>query len=707
MRKKMKKMSKVLFLATITALTFASCTKDNEILETKASDTIEFRTLTNKGTKAAITNEQNILSFAVTGIKMKESTVTPGTFDTPDGYLFNAFGITRGENSSNEWDYTPKRYWPEERTVDFYAYSPSSSRNIEAGKGIDGYVAGNKITYTVPQVSETDAQEDFLVARLTGQDKNSGSVKLNFHHALSRIKFYAKTTQKNITYTIESVELMNLNTTGNLDLDNDGIVETGSLVYDPAGDPTVIWENQGTTDTYTVDMGTAPIYLLNEYRSILGKAGAILVMPQATNLSTNGTGKVAPATNDEFAIKVSYKAFVDDIYYAGSATTPEVKYFAVKDIDGRTGGIAFEMGRQYNFYLGFGEDVNGEIKFEVGVSDWSDVPNQYIPEPTNYYGLISNDLAKIANPSFDADNSPNVTLAQIDDITTLPLTGNDSFDFTGIEYFRKLASISLDNVKGGNDLDASKAQSLTTVTITGSTLGDVNLSNGKLEELTLSGDNTFASLNASNNKLTSTSVTFSSGSKIDGSLNLSGNTALTTIDLTGVEYIAGKTFNLDLSNCGLTTATLSSTKMSDLNLSNNQFETLTVTSSTFKNLDISNNRKLTTVNLDKSSVKTGTEAGLLNAKGNIALTKINTLTHASSNNTYVIDNLDIQDSKGITKIDVYRGNTINTLTVWDGCTYEYLIAAPAYILNIHSDGVFGYVNNIKTVGGTTIKTTTP
>ncbi|MDL2289996.1 fimbrillin family protein [Paludibacteraceae bacterium OttesenSCG-928-F17] len=690
-------MKKLFLFAVAIALTLASCSNDKELnfpVEKNTDGSIEFRTLTDKG-RAAITNESNILSFTVTGIKMKES-ATPGTFDTPDGYLFNAFGITRGEKST--WDYTPKRYWPEGNKINFYAYSPSSSRNIKDGEGITDYTDAKSITYTVPQIEESNAQEDFLVARLTNQDKNTGAVKLNFHHTLSRIMFFAKTTQKNITYTIEKVELLNLKTTGKLNLNDAAIKETGALDYST---PLVVWTAQSDPEKYTVDMGASPIYLLNDYASILGKTGAMLVMPQPTTISSKGTGKEEPATG-EFAIAVSYRAFVDDVDYAGSEGNPVVKYFAVEDPASAGSGLTFEMGRQYNFYLGFGEDVNGEIKFEVGVSDWNDTPGVFIPELDNYAGIISNDLAKIANSSFDATSNPNVKLAQIEAITSLQLSNKTSFDFTGIEHFKKMTSITLDNVKGGNDLDASKNIALKTVTIkNGSVLGNVNLSNSILTTLAFEGSNTVASLNASNNKLTS--VTFSSTPKIDGSLNLSGNTTLTTINLTGVEYIASKTFNLDLSNCGLTGVTLSSTKISDLNLSNNQLVTLDVTSSTFQNLDISNNKLLTIVNFDKSSVKTGTGTGLLNAKGNAALTKFLTGAEATSNNAYVIDNFDIQDSKEITKIDVMKSYTINTLTVWDGCTYAYLTASPAFILNRHSSGsLYGYVNNIKTADGTVI-----
>ncbi|NDW18405.1 hypothetical protein D0T53_05680 [Dysgonomonas sp. 216] len=684
-----------LFIATI-ALTLASCSNDEDLgfVDNGTSDAIEFRTLTDKSSnlRAAITNGDNILSFTVTGIKSMDN-----------DYLFNAFGITRGENDS--WAYTPKRYWPTDGTVDFLAYSPSSSKNltISTGLGLTDFVPGTSLLkYTVPEIDETNAQEDFLVAQIKKQNKNSGTVKLNFHHALSRVMFFAKTSQKNITYTIESVELLQLNQTGTLDISNDSIAESGTLAY--GSDAFVLWKDQETPVDYAVDMGASPIYLLNEYKSILGKTGAMLVLPQATKISTNGTGKTAPASG-EFAIKVAYKAFVDDIYYAGSAAAPEVKYFAVKDINGKNKGITFEMGRQYNFYLGFGEDVSGEVSFEVGVSPWSDTPDQYIPELDNYAPLISNELAKKANSAFDPTNNNMVTAADIASVTE-ELVATGDFGFKGIEYFKGVTKLTLNNVTGGGDLDISKNPLITEVAINGSTLGDVNLLNGTLAKLAFSGNNTFTSLDASNNNKLD-ALTFASTTKIDGDLNLSNNPSLIAVDLSGVTINGASPakFDLDLSNCSLTTFTMTSGKMTNLNLSNNKFVTLSISNSTFENLDISNNTLLKTFNFEKSSVRKGTGVsgtGLLNAKGNTALERYETVSPGSGSDVYVINNFDISDSKNIKMMNIRYAYTINVLTVWDGCTQAYLNANN--IVNIHSNaGDKGLVNIIKTVDGTQIK----
>lgn len=656
-------MKKLFLFAATAALTLASCSND-EVLNSpdkeKTGESIEFRTLMDhKSTsmlRSAITDGDNILSFTLTGMKQSDN-----------GYLFNGFGITRGESS--DWDYTPKRFWPVGDAVDFYAYSPSSSINVDYG--ISGYEAGDSIVYTVPVISETNAQEDFLVARITNQDENSGVVKLNFHHTLSRIMFFAKTSSKNITYTIEKVELLNLNQTGNLDLSDTQIPETGSLTYSTT--PLIVWKNHSNMIDYTVDMGESPIYLLNDYASILGKAGAILVLPQETDLLP-ATGNVGPV-GTEFAIKVSYKAFVDDIYYAGSATTPAEKYFAVKDPLNDTQGIPFEMGRQYNFYLGFGDEISGEISFQVGVSDWNNTPNIYIPELSNYFGMISNDLAKIANPAFDPMNNAVVTYDQIQAVTNLTLTG--TFDFTGLEYFKKLTSITLSSVTSAIDLDASKNALLTTVSISGSTLGDVNLSNGALTSLTISGNNTFTSLNASNNQLNA--IDLGTGT-ITGSLDLSHNATLTAITLTG----ANVTGTLDLSDCGIQSngIVMTSGSIGTLDLSGITCDSVTIYQASFTNLNVSNNTALKVLNISRINV-----SGMLDATGNTALRYINYGPGSESGaptSVVKINEFKIVDSKNLYMLRVKENREITTLYVWS--SWNNKNDDNDAILNPHSGG---------------------
>lgn len=651
-------MRKTILLIATFALTLASCSNDEDLGFTNQPDNaIEFRTLTDKGTRAAITDETNILSFTVTGIK---DALAGG------GYLFNAFGITRGEDSN--WDYTPKRFWPADGSVDFYAYSPSSSKNVTSG--IKNYTSGNTLDYRVPKISKTNAQEDFLVARITGQDKNTTAVKLNFHHTLSRIMFFAKTSQENVTYTIHNVELLHLNQTGKLNLDAPEIVESGAIAY--GSTPTVVWTGQADMGNYTVDMGESPIYLLNKYASILGETGAMLVMPQGTKLSSGGTGSTPPVSTpgaEEFAIKVSYKAFDGDIYYAGNSTTPKVKYFAVKDLLGGTGGITFEMGRQYNFYLGFGEDVSGEIKFEVGVSEWNDTPNTYIPELDNYKGLISDDLARIANPTFDTDQT--VTYEQIQAKTSI--TANTAtFDFEGLEYFKKLETLAISGVTSGSNLDASKNILLTKVTIANSTLGEVNLSNGVLEELEFTGTNTVTTLDASKTKLNT--VSFATGTVINGDLDLSNNAALTSINLNGVT-INGK---LDLSDTGVASATIVSATLDVVDLSDAALATLTFSgTNTITTLNASNN-KLTAVTLNPGTVITN---GLdlsgnptlnqpivltgMKITGNLNLSNTN-ITNVEIKGGATLGDVNLQSNPSLTKLEFSGSNKINSLAASNG-----------------------------------------
>lgn len=295
-----------------------------------------------------------------------------------------------------QWEYSPKRYWPEDKTVDFYAYSPASSRSVTQGLADYSPSQQSMIDYQLDPISETYAQEDFLVARNPGQNYESsngnGTVTLQFHHALSRLRFYAKKNMPNnsdIIYVINGVELTGLNKSAQLDMTK--VPSDQELTYmddQLGGVPFQPWENHSGDVVYAADMGTAPVYLSDKYESILGNTGAMMVIPQPTDFyAPDPDDWQAPAIN-EFSIKVSYTAFTTDGHIiAGTKNVdgdidPAVKYFAVKDPLYETGdGIIFEMGRQYNFYLEFSNEVK-DVKFEVKVSNWKDtLENPDTPTP--------------------------------------------------------------------------------------------------------------------------------------------------------------------------------------------------------------------------------------------------------------------------------------------------------------------------------------
>lgn len=448
------------FLATFVtiALALVSCTND-ENLDVSEGGAIEFRTLVEKsdGLRAAITKEESILGFTVTGIKTNDA----GTQVTSSPYLFNGFSIARGEDENNLWNYTPKRFWPVEGAVNFYAYSPASSKNVTSGL-LDFSIAtgGRKtITYNVPKISITEAQEDFLVARTS--KKKTSPVTLRFHHALSRVMLFARTSQTKVTYTIDKIVLRNLYSQGELDLTSTLIPETGNLNYASTLQP---WFAKGSRTDYMADMSKSPVYMLNGYTPVLGNTNAIMVLPQATTLKTSDE-KTAPTT--EFAIEVHYKAFVDDIYYAGSKDVSAVKYFAVKAPTTTNTPLTFEMGRQYNFMLTFGDDVGDIIDFEVSLSDWNNEPVIPLPVISDYKDLISPDLKLAAG--FSLTQSINYTqLFAKKDITITGINPTGCPNIRGIEYFPALKTINFGTSTlhaSYDSVDLSKCPILTDVVI--------------------------------------------------------------------------------------------------------------------------------------------------------------------------------------------------------------------------------------------------
>lgn len=384
--------------------TLVSCSNDQEF-DTTRNETREigFRSFIDKGsaTRATITDKENMLGFTVTG--WWDRTGAPGSpgnisnaVTNGDEYLFNAFDISRREGSIADWTYTPVRYWPATDIigggVTFFAYSPAATKSVSTG--LHDYI-GEPIEYTVPDPVDSNKkaveQEDFLLARTVAMDGSNSTVELNFIHALSRVKFYARTTNTNLTYVIGGVELMGVNKTGKIDIDGDTgasinpIPTTGTFSYNdtnPASTPVVFWTDQLNSGNIGLDMGESPINLLgdssnsNKYYSLHGDINALMVLPQTTEL---GVIKSDPTQNTGFLIKVSYKAYLnnpDGTYFAGSKDKYEDRYFRVTDKLRSRNGIeapfTFEIGRQYNFCLEFGSEAGKEISFSVTVGQWND-----------------------------------------------------------------------------------------------------------------------------------------------------------------------------------------------------------------------------------------------------------------------------------------------------------------------------------------------
>lgn len=453
------KMRKLFSLAAMAALMLSSCSNDLEIdnpnEKKNSSNQISFRSFIDKGavSRSTVTNSSNILGFTVSGWWDKTNDASGDITDPDDGgYLFNAYDITRREVSSglDPWMYNDIVYWPSEGSgVDFFAYSPASSNNVK--KGLHNY-NGDPIQYAVPDPSRTVAQEDFLMARTERLDKEV--VNLNFAHVLSRVRFYARTTNTRITYVIYDVQLVDISKEGTIKYSQ--IPTNGKFDYndsDPTSTPVTLWNNLTNNGNLGIDIGESPIYLLggsadpNKYYSLQGETNALMVLPQTTEL-----GEVNSGVRSGFWIKVSYKAYltIDGTYFAGSPTTTKDVYFQVTDklrsVDGNSAPFSFEIGRQYNFCLEFGKEAEGAITFNPEVSGWDNAaPEVDLPQITDYFGagLISETLAAIANPNYATKG---VTLGDILGQTKIfikDVAGADALK--GLEYFTNLQALYLNN----------------------------------------------------------------------------------------------------------------------------------------------------------------------------------------------------------------------------------------------------------------------
>ncbi|MDL2320293.1 fimbrillin family protein [Alistipes sp. OttesenSCG-928-B03] len=485
-------MKTLYWLAAMTiVITMGSCSNDQELDTTQTKNNgkeIGFRSFIDKGnaTRATVTTGSNILGFTVTGWWDRKGTSTTAGDITKaetngDEYIFNAFEINRRETGIDDWSYSPMRYWPSEEIigggVTFFAYSPASSQNVKVG--LHNYT-GDKIEYTVPNPkTQTEIrvtpQEDFLLAKTGPKDENDkvitdGTVALNFVHALSRAKFFARTTKPNLTYVIGGIEMIGLSMTGKIAFDDvvDALDTNGAFEYPAADkDPLTIWGEHADKGKLVLDMGDSPINLLNEFSSLHGESGALMVLPQVTNLAEDPTkwGKTDdedPTPDDdhtEFLIKVRYKAYLNNptgTYYAGGDNWYENAYFLVIDearsTKDKTVPFAFEIGRQYNFYFTFGSEVGEEITFNVGVANWDDTHNSiHIPQIDDYKSVLSDDIIKaMGNPT-------KISVGDVLAKTTLTI-GDGTTDVTqeslkGLEYFENLKTLIFYKTDGNVSLD--------------------------------------------------------------------------------------------------------------------------------------------------------------------------------------------------------------------------------------------------------------
>jgi hypothetical protein len=390
--------SSVIFALAVLPLLFWGCSDDKFGSDSSSGKQISFRLQGNlPSSRITGTTKDNINAFVVNA-----------QTDLPDdaGLLFSSQTVARLEGTANAFDYSPKRYYPDEaKTAEFSAYSPVTGK-VDGFGGKTGSEI-NTITYTVPKpdINGNTTQEDLLVAHtpVEGAIQPSGGkpvhrggfespVQLTFKHALSRV--FVRASNKNLEpVVIKELSLNNLYSKGTLKIDGDtwgsanGVADINEDYIKKediasADDPyKVLWTTDASDTEYknqkysyvllptgvSVPAETDKLGTDDKYVYVVGKDQGMLVLPQTTVNSNNDAEITSTEAATDFYVEVTYRL-------SNIQRTVRAAFTDINGLSPTGKGLTFEMGRQYALTLEFSDTA---VEFDISVEGWEDDTDAY------------------------------------------------------------------------------------------------------------------------------------------------------------------------------------------------------------------------------------------------------------------------------------------------------------------------------------------
>ena len=167
-------MKKILF-AALAVFALASCAKD---VETSAQQyAIDFNPTTKVPHRSTIYTTNNLTSFNVWAYTAAGETVMRNMNVTKTG---------------SDWTYSPKKFWPKDTTVDFYAIVAPEFHEEEADWGLIITADKAEFFYSTNQV-DVDGRAydvpDIMYAVALDKTKAGGKVNMSFHHVMAGVEF--------------------------------------------------------------------------------------------------------------------------------------------------------------------------------------------------------------------------------------------------------------------------------------------------------------------------------------------------------------------------------------------------------------------------------------------------------------------------------------------------------------------------------------
>jgi hypothetical protein len=367
-------MKKVIFISALAIAAAVSCTK-SDIVDTKFNEAISFENYIGRDamTKAAVTNNENITDFTIglygyyTGAKpwkIGEHAQTADAIAEPSANLWDGDALAYDETKG--WYTEETKYWT--NASDYYsflAYAPMVSTEGADGITVTGTAANDvNVTYTTPVANDKlTTNVDLLYAQVVNTTKGSGTVTLNFKHALSRVTVKAKASDpKNmgIQFDVKNVTLKGyFNTSATLNL------ATAAAAVGATEDSGWDVENATRTNAFYVfynDIDTEGDF----------NPAAIGTDGKATDALTAEAVDYAVEADEDYLMMIPTTFTTDEgetailsvtytTIYGGNESNPMTKELPI--------AIDFRMGKAYALELAF-EPVLDVISFNVTVEEW-------------------------------------------------------------------------------------------------------------------------------------------------------------------------------------------------------------------------------------------------------------------------------------------------------------------------------------------------
>lgn len=375
----------VMFLAIFGALLVGCSEEEIANVETSSQNAISFNVVSNAAeTKATPITPSNLTTanvdfdvFAYTA----DGAAFMGKADADLGH--NGVKI---KHNGTKWDYADQsdvHYWPATESLDFYAISPGTVLDGDAGMHyMWNFNHGEqKIYYACMdeygEGTNKHADHDVMygIAKNQMKDTDKGVVKFTFKHILSQVVFKAKTKLSTMNVVINGIEIYNAKMSGTFTLPSDaGTAPTAADWELP--DPTL------GNYSPTVIRNAAIEVKSNTEATDISSETPIFVIPQTLTEwdvkgNTKTIGNADKATPKQSYLEISCKILQSGVYLCGSADAYGKIYVPF--------GASWEPGKRYVYTMifGGGYDADGNeilkpIEFDAETTDWvNDAGNEH------------------------------------------------------------------------------------------------------------------------------------------------------------------------------------------------------------------------------------------------------------------------------------------------------------------------------------------